>query len=328
MRLLIIFIALTICLSCPSGVLAQLADPTPQQIYERFAATVVFIVATPNHGTGMGGTGSIIRPDGLILTNAHVVVDSTDHRPYSQISIFLKPERVTGNPKTDLAKRFTARVVATSESLDLALLQTEQVSTLPTITFGDPATVRIGDRVLAIGHPEQGGMWTLTSGLISAEFEDFNGTAGKHVFQTDTGLNRGNSGGPLLDSRGHMIGINTAMVRVAKDGTPIMSINFAVESNVAQQWLKQHGVIIAYANSSPEPTPTEPQAPMTSSSQPQPVAATPTPAVKPAIAAAPQIKTETHPYDMEQVLLNTRQKQMKEMEDLLSEGREKMKRYR
>jgi S1-C subfamily serine protease len=124
-----------------------------QQIYERFAATVVFIVATPDHGTGMGGTGSIIGPDGLILTNAHVVVDSTDHRPYSQISIFLKPERVTGNPKTDLAKRFTARVIATSESLDLALLQTEQAPTLPTITFGDPATVRIGDRVLAIGPP-------------------------------------------------------------------------------------------------------------------------------------------------------------------------------
>jgi serine protease Do len=69
-------------------------------------------------------------------------------------------------------------------------LQTEQAPTLPAITFGDPATVRIGDRVLAIGHPEQGGMWTLTSGLISAEF---NGTVGKHVFQTDTGLNRGNS---------------------------------------------------------------------------------------------------------------------------------------
>jgi S1-C subfamily serine protease len=113
--LLIILAALTMCLPGPSGVFAQLADPTPQQIYERFAATVVFIVATPDHGTGMGGTGSIIRPDGLILTNAHVVVDTRDHRPYSQISIFLKPERVTGNPKTDLAKRFTARVIATSE---------------------------------------------------------------------------------------------------------------------------------------------------------------------------------------------------------------------
>lgn len=326
MRLFVIITALTMFLSSPSRTLAQPIDPTPQQIYERFAATVVFIVATPDHGTGMGGTGSIIRPDGLILTNAHVVFDPTDHRPYSQISIFLKPDRVTGNPKTDLAKRFTARVVATSESLDLALLQTEQAPILPVITFGDPATVRIGDRVLAIGHPEQGGMWTLTSGLISAEFENFNGTAGKHVFQTDTGLNHGNSGGPLLDSRGHMIGINTAMARVAKDGTPIMSINFAVESNVAQQWLKQHGVIIAYANSSIDPQPTERQTPVTTSTRPQ--ADTPTSAMKSAIAAAPQIKTESHPYDMDQVLQNARQKQMKEMEDLLSEGREKMKRYR
>lgn len=326
MRLFSIFTALLMCLPGLSGALAQSVDPTPQQIYERLAATVVFIVATPDHGTGMGGTGSIIRPDGLILTNAHVVVDTTDHRPYSQISVFLKPERVTGNPKTDLARRFTARVVAISESLDLALLQTEQTPTLPAITFGDPATVRIGDRVLAIGHPEQGGMWTLTSGLISAEFENFNGTAGKHVFQTDTGLNRGNSGGPLLDSRGHMIGINTAMARVAKDGTPIMSINFAVESNVAQQWLKQYGVIIAYANPAVDFPLTERQAAVTSSSQP--VAATPTPPVKPAIAAAPQVKTEPHPYDMDQVLHDTRQKQMKEMEDLLSEGRDKMKRYR
>lgn len=327
MRLLVIFSAVFIIFyPNPNGALAQPTDPTPQQIYERFAATVVFVAATPNQGTGMGGTGSIIRPDGLILTNAHVVLDPTDHRPYSQISIFLKPERVTGNPKSDLAKRFTARVVATSESLDLALLQAEQAPTLPAITFGDPATVRIGDRVLAIGHPEQGGMWTLTSGLISAEFESFNGTIGKHVFQTDTGLNRGNSGGPLLDSRGHMIGINTAMARVAKDGTPIMSINFAVESNVAQQWLKQYGVIITFANPALDPQLTERQAAITSSSQP--LAATPPPAAKPAMAAAPQIKTEPHPYDMDQALQNAKQKQMKEMEDLLSEGREKMKRYR
>jgi hypothetical protein len=75
-------------------------------------------------------------------------------------------------------------------------------------------------------------------------------------------------GGPLLDSQRHMIGINTAMARVAKDGTPIMNINFAVESNVAQQWLKQHGVVIAYANYSPDPMPTEAQAPVTSSFQP------------------------------------------------------------
>jgi serine protease Do len=326
MRWLVIFTVLTVFSPGLNSVAAQALDPTPQQIYERLAPTVVFVVATPNHGSGMGGTGSIIRPDGLILTNAHVVIDPTDHRPYSQISIFLKPERVTGNPKTDLARRFTARVLATNESLDLALLQAEKVPSLPAITFGNPDGVRIGDRVLAIGHPEQGGMWTLTAGLISAEFENFDGTAGKHVFQTDTGLNRGNSGGPLLDNHGQMIGINTAMARVAKDGTPIMSINFAVESNVAQQWLNQQGITIAYANASSEPRSSERRAPLTNT--PQTPAATPAPPMKPAAATAPQIKTEPHPYDMDQVLQNTRQKQMKDMEDILSEGREKMKAYR
>jgi serine protease Do len=326
MRLLVIVTVLVFFFPNPIRSLAQPADPTPQQIYERLAPTVVFVVATPDHGTGMGGTGSIIRPDGLILTNAHVVVDPTSHHPYSQISIFLKPERVTGNHKTDLSRRFAARVLASNESLDLALLQVEQAPSLPVITFGDPAGVRIGDRVLAIGHPEQGGMWTLTSGLISAQFENFNGTTGKHVFQTDTGLNRGNSGGPLLDRQGQMIGINTAMARVAKDGTPIMSINFAVESNVAQQWLKQHGVNITYANASSTPDLVERQVPVISSPHAPTVA--PTPAIKPAVATAPQIKTDPHPYDMDQVLQNTRQKQMREMEDLLSEGREKMKRYR
>jgi serine protease Do len=323
---LVILTVLTIFSSSPRTGHAQLVDPTPQQLYERLAPTVVFVVATPDHGTGVGGTGSIIRADGLILTNAHMVVDPTDHRPYSQISIFLKPERVTGNAKTDLARRFAARVLVSNESLDLALLQIEHAPVLPTITFGDPAAVRIGDRVLAIGHPEQGGMWTLTAGLISAQFEDFNGTTGKHVFQTDTGLNRGNSGGPLLDRHGQMIGINTAMARVAKDGTPIMSVNFAVESNVARQWLKQHGVDIAYADASPTPRSAERQAAVTA--PPQTPTATPTPAMQPPVATAPQIKTELHPYDMDQVLQDTRQKQMKEMEDLLSEGREKMKGYR
>jgi serine protease Do len=67
-------------------------------------------------------------------------------------------------------------------------------------------------------------------------------------FKPTPGSTAGNPGGPLPDSQGHMIGINTAMARVAKDGTPIMNINFAVESNVAQQWLKQHGIVIAHAN--------------------------------------------------------------------------------
>jgi serine protease Do len=123
-----------------------------------------------------------------------------------------------------------------------------------------------------------------------------------------------------------MIGINTAMARVAKDGTPIMSINFAVESDVARQWLTQHGVSIVHAHASAAPRPAERQAPVVSSSQAP--ASSPTPAIKPAAATAPQIKTDPHPYDMDQVLQNTRHKRMREMEALLSEGREKMKGYR
>lgn len=93
MRLLVIVTVLELFIAVPIYSLAQPADPAPQQIYERLAPTVAFVVGTPDHGTGMGGTGSIIRSDGLILTNAHVVVDPTNHRPCSQVSIFLKPKR-------------------------------------------------------------------------------------------------------------------------------------------------------------------------------------------------------------------------------------------
>ena len=78
---------------------------------------------------------------------------------------------------------------------------------------------------------------------ISAEVDNFNGVKGKHVFQTETGLNRGNSGGPLVDSEGRMIGVNTAIARVAPDGMPITSISFSLKSSVAKQWLREQGAV-------------------------------------------------------------------------------------
>jgi serine protease Do len=74
---------------------------------------------------------------------------------------------------------------------------------------------------------------------------------GKHVFQTETGLNRGNSGGPLIDENGQQIGVNTSMARKAKDGLAITSISFAVKSSVAKEWLAKQGVQVAYAKSFP-----------------------------------------------------------------------------
>ena len=127
-------------------------------------------------------------------------------------------------------------MVAFSQPLDLALLKLDgPPGPFPVLELDDSDRAEIGDRVVAIGHPEQGGLWTLTTGTISAEFENFNATKGKSVFQTETGLNRGNSGGPLLDTYGRMIGVNTAIARVAPDGLPITSISFSLKSNVAKR---------------------------------------------------------------------------------------------
>ena len=125
---------------------------------------------------------------------------------------------------------------------------------LPVVEVGESGRAWIGERVGAIGHPEQGGLGTLTTGVISAEFDNFNGVKGKHVFQTETGLNRGNSGGPLLDGEGRMIGVNTAIARVASDGLPITSISFSLKSNVAAQWLREQRLGARAGGGMPLPT--------------------------------------------------------------------------
>jgi serine protease Do len=224
---------------------------TPAQIYAAAAPAVVLVVASSGSDV-MSGTGSIIDPTGLVLTNSHVIFDKDAKAPYRSMWVFLRPDRVTGNEKTDLALRLQATLVAHDPELDLALLKVTGLSkTLPVLPMGDPATIAIGSRVLAIGHPEQGGLWSLTTGVISAEWENFTQVPGKHVFQTETGLNRGNSGGPLIDENGQQIGVNTSMARKAKDGLAITSISFAVKSSVAKEWLAKQGVQVAYAKSLP-----------------------------------------------------------------------------
>ena len=217
---------------------------SPREIYEQASPAVVMVMGYADGGRkGSGGTGSIIQSDGLVLTNAHVVIEEQTGKPFARLSVFLKPSRVTGESKSDLSRMVRAKIVAYSQSLDLALLKLDGVTeALPVVDVSESGRARIGDRVVAIGHPEQGGLWTLTTGVISAEVDNFNGVKGKHVFQTETGLNRGNSGGPLLDGEGRMIGVNTAIARVASDGLPITSISFSLKSSVATQWLREQGV--------------------------------------------------------------------------------------
>ncbi len=211
---------------------------TPKQIYRQAGPAVVFILAAENPKTASVGTGSIIRDDGLVITNAHILKRSNSSRLKKDVSIYLKPEKVTGNHKTDLSNRYRARILAYDIPLDLALLQIEGVDRpLRRIEFSDSAAVVVGDQVYAIGHPEQGGLWSLTTGVISAFRQDYGGVSGKNLFQTDASINRGNSGGPLLDTSGNMVGINSLIARKAADGLTITDVNYSIKSSVALKWL-------------------------------------------------------------------------------------------
>jgi serine protease Do len=307
-------------------------DLNPREIYEASSPAVVMILGYSHSGQhGSGGTGSIIQQDGLVLTNAHVVIDEQTGKPYPRLTIYMKPDRVTGDRKVDLSRSGRAGVVAFSEPLDLALLKLDGLpGPFPVLELDDSDRAEIGDRVVAIGHPEQGGLWTLTTGTISAEFENFNATKGKSVFQTETGLNRGNSGGPLLDTTGRMIGVNTAIARVAPDGLPITSISFSLKSNVAKQWLRDQGVsareALAHSDTPKGDKSTEPSLllPRRHTTEPGNSLAPPTiasPAPSPVVTE--QTVPSPRPYNLDR-LVNERNRAEADLEDMIKEMRGKL----
>ena len=276
---------------------------TPKEIYQKAGPGVVFIFASQGSSKGSGGTGSIIRSDGLVLTNAHLFKTKGSSQLLSDISIFLKPRRLTGNAKKDLTKGFKGRIVAIDIPLDLALVQMIGVDVpLQTIDFADSNNVVIGEQVYAIGHPEQGGLWSLTTGVVSAYWEDYGGVPGKNLFQTDASINRGNSGGPLLDERGTMIGINSMIARKASDGLTITDVNFSIKSQVAIDWLNKKGYRFAAVQpmkAAPQTksmqSPASPQTLQVGSQPPKepPVSKPPPTAAEPPKQARPSEQTST-----------------------------------
>ena len=306
---------------------------SPREIYEQASPAVVMVMGYADGGRkGSGGTGSIIQSDGLVLTNAHVVIEEQTGKPFARLSVFLKPTRVTGESKIDLSRMVRAKVVAYSPPLDLALLRLDGVTeALPVVDVSESEQASIGDRVVAIGHPEQGGLWTLTTGVISAEVDNFNGVKGKQVFQTETGLNRGNSGGPLLDREGRMIGVNTAIVRVAPDGLPITSISFSLKSSVATQWLREQGIRVRAGQGTPLPA-----GQMQSTITDRPLASQVQPQAKPAqpsrsdLSLKPSTKPEVvqpvpaRPYNLDD-LISDRAKAEADLDSMMSEMRGRMK---
>jgi serine protease Do len=300
---------------------------TPKEIYQRVSPGVVFILASEGRGTGSGGTGSIIREDGLVITNAHVLTRKGSSRLMSNIWVFLKPEKVTGNSKKDLARRYKGKIVAYDLKLDLALVKIKEVDVpLSQVGFGDSDKISVGDQAYAIGHPEQGGLWSLTTGVISAYRSDYGGIPGKNLFQTEASINRGNSGGPLLNERGAMIGINSLIARKAADGLTITDVNFAIKSRVALLWLKRVGYRFASVKAVPTETGQKPVKEETQAvKEPvRPVKEAQSPEPKPFKKEKKgEILTEKKPFNMDELVAG-----IEEMEDMMEEMRGKIKKFK
>ena len=169
------------------------------------------------------GSGFLISPDGRILTNNHVISGS------SKIEVRFSD-----------GSRYTAKVLVADRADDLAMIQIDPKKKVPFLKLGDSDALQVGQNVLAIGNPF-GFSGTLTTGIVSSlgrEIRNENSTL-EGLVQTDAAINEGNSGGPLLDSQGNVIGINTAIL--APSGGNI-GIGFAMPINRAKAMLEDFRV--------------------------------------------------------------------------------------
>lgn len=179
------------------------------RVYEQASPAVVSI------RTGDGtGSGSIISPDGLVLTNAHVVGSNRN------LTVLLADGR-----------QVNGRVVGYADDrLDLAAIRLEGVQNLPYISLAGSNSVRVGQRAYAIGNPFGQFQGTFTTGIVSRIDTE------RGLIQTDAAINPGNSGGPLLNSQGELIGVNTSIFTIGRDAGNI-GIGFAIATDQVQPFL-------------------------------------------------------------------------------------------
>ena len=164
------------------------------------------------------GSGFIVHPDGLVVTNNHVIADA------DEITVVLHDDT-----------RLTATIIGRDPKTDLALLKIDNGEPLPFVEFGDSDAARVGDWIIAIGNPFGLGN-TVTVGILSARGRDINAGPYDNFLQTDAPINRGNSGGPMFDMNGKVIGVNT-LIYSPSGGS--VGIGFATPSAIVGPVIEQ-----------------------------------------------------------------------------------------
>ena len=206
----------------PTAVAASLTstDNDVRSAVEKAQGSVVAIefnvTATQRGRTVQGsgaGSGVIISSDGLVLTNAHVVENATN------LTVTLSD-----------GSKYPATIIGSDTTQDIALVQLQGASNLPAATLGSSDTLQVGQEVVAIGNAlDLDGSLTVTSGIVSAKGRSLSNNDGSsllHLIQTDAAINSGNSGGPLLNMAGEVVGINTAIIQDSQN----LGFSIAIDS--------------------------------------------------------------------------------------------------
>ena len=167
------------------------------------------------------GSGVIVSNDGYVLTNAHVVGGG---QSVPEVSVILSDKR-----------EFRAKIIGVDEMTDLAVLKIS-ASKLPTVPWGDSSKLRVAEWVLAIGNPFGVFNQSVTLGIVSATGRTVEGLGPENFIQTDAAINKGNSGGALINARGELVGINSA---IYSETGGYQGIGLAVPSNVARKALDE-----------------------------------------------------------------------------------------
>jgi Do/DeqQ family serine protease len=168
------------------------------------------------------GSGVIVSQDGYVLTNAHVVGIG---REVPEVSVILSDKR-----------ELRAKIIGVDETTDLAVLKIEAGKQLPTIPWGDSSRLRVAEWVLAIGNPFGVFNQSVTLGIVSATGRTVEGLGMETFIQTDAAINKGNSGGALINARGELVGINSA---IYSETGGYQGIGLAVPSNLARKTLDE-----------------------------------------------------------------------------------------